>query len=382
MIAKTASGWQKTTPPTRSFSALWRRLRGGELTPYRAAASIGLGLFIGCLPVYGLHFPLCALVCWPFRLDLVSCYLAANISNPLMAPVLLVGEVELGALVLTGSFVPWDIARAQKTGVMGFAGEAALGAVLAGCLLGTIGGCAAWHVVRRLRERRHSSGANRFEAAIAKTIGRYRKLPRGHRVYVSAKLRLDPVLRCLVDLNENLGRVLDLGAGRGQLGLCLYELGLVRSLLGYDSDPSKVQVARQAAGDDAVFECEDVRHCEIPASDTLLVIDLLHYLPPDDQTTLLDRLARAVPSGGRLILREVDSRAGMRARLTRWAERIGRFLGVNRGPAMAFPRIQQIVEGLRSCGLDCRIESASQGTPLANSLIIARRRESSGRKTL
>jgi uncharacterized protein (DUF2062 family) len=37
---------------------LWQRLRGTPGSKARAAAAVALGLFIGCQPVYGLHFVL------------------------------------------------------------------------------------------------------------------------------------------------------------------------------------------------------------------------------------------------------------------------------------------------------------------------------------
>ena len=49
------------------------------------------------LPLYGLHFPLCLAVCLPLQLDVVVAYLAANISNPLVAPFLVTAEVEIGS---------------------------------------------------------------------------------------------------------------------------------------------------------------------------------------------------------------------------------------------------------------------------------------------
>ncbi|MGH7328291.1 MAG: hypothetical protein ACREJX_08065, partial [Polyangiaceae bacterium] len=52
-----------------AFRAAWRRLRGGELTPARAAFSIGVGLAIGVTPLYGFHLPLVLAICLPLGLD-------------------------------------------------------------------------------------------------------------------------------------------------------------------------------------------------------------------------------------------------------------------------------------------------------------------------
>ena len=97
--------------------AIWDTLRGGELSPERLALSLWVGTFIGCQPIYGLHLVLCALVCLPLRLDVVLAYLAANISNPLLAPFLLFLEFEVGTNQFCGfssrnsraSFVVWKV---------------------------------------------------------------------------------------------------------------------------------------------------------------------------------------------------------------------------------------------------------------------------------
>ncbi len=83
-----------------ALRAAWQRLRGGQLTRGRAAASVGVGLFIGCFPLYGLHLPLCALVGLPLGLDVLVAYVATNVSNPLLAPLLLAAELKLGAWLL------------------------------------------------------------------------------------------------------------------------------------------------------------------------------------------------------------------------------------------------------------------------------------------
>jgi uncharacterized protein (DUF2062 family) len=139
---------------------LWRRLRGGEFSPLRLALSVAAGLFIGCQPAYGLHFPLCAAVCLPFKLDLVAAYLAANISNPLMAPFLVVLEVNVGSYLLTGQPAPFDVARAREAGVSGFVAQAVVGSLLVGAAVAAGGGLVAYVIARRYRSSDSPPPAN------------------------------------------------------------------------------------------------------------------------------------------------------------------------------------------------------------------------------
>ena len=80
---------RKKKPPKRSTRELlliaWHRLRGGELTPARAAFSVGIGILVGCTPFFGLHWLIVAVLCLPLRLDLAISYISTHIANPLVA---------------------------------------------------------------------------------------------------------------------------------------------------------------------------------------------------------------------------------------------------------------------------------------------------------
>src|SRR6188768_2654614 len=132
-----------------NWALIWRRLRGERQSPGRVASAVALGLFIGCLPVYGFHFILCLLVCLPLGLDLVLAYLLANISNPLVAPFLITLEVEIGSLLSTGRHAAFSLQRARETGVMGFVFQAALGSVFVGAALAALGGAIAFVIARK-----------------------------------------------------------------------------------------------------------------------------------------------------------------------------------------------------------------------------------------
>jgi uncharacterized protein (DUF2062 family) len=126
----------------------WRILRGRN-TPGRLSLSIALGVFIGCLPTYGLHIWLCLAVCLPLRLDAVAAYFAANISNPFVAPFLIFAEIETGSYLLRGVAAPLSIEGVRRLGVGGFLGEAALGSLVVGGALAIFFGALAWLVTRR-----------------------------------------------------------------------------------------------------------------------------------------------------------------------------------------------------------------------------------------
>ena len=352
---------------------IWRRLRGTRQSPARIALAVALGLFIGCLPVYGLHIFLCAAVCLPLGLDLVLAYLVANISNPLIAPFLVTLEVEIGSLVTTGQHAAFGVERAKQTGIFGFVRQAAVGSVFVGSALAALGAGIAFFVAKRRQEPANDDPEAELEAAIERTIARYADLSRGDRFQVIGKLRLDPLTKMLAALPRALGHVLDAGAGRGQFGLLLLELGAARSVSGFDADSRKVAAARVAAGASAAFEVRDLLDLPREPADTLLLLDVLHYLPIVEQDQLLAEAARRV-AHGRILVRELDAAPGARSWVTRSMERLAELSGWHRGRARRHYRpIAEIVTLLTALGFECSTQGASEGTPFGNVLVVAER---------
>ena len=370
----------------RNWLRIWRRLRGERQSPARVALAVALGLFIGCLPVYGLHFVLCLLICLPLGLDLVLTYLVANISNPFVAPFLITLEVEVGSLLSSGKHAAFTLERARETGILGFAFQAALGSVVVGLVLAAMGSAVAYAIARKRRATdpvaRDDAPESEQAAAMERTIRRYRTAPIGDRIYVAMKLNTDPLTSLLAALPGALGRVVDAGAGRGQFGLFLRELGRCSELFGFDSDARKVDVAKRAGEGAANFETLDLLDLPERALDTLLLIDVLHYLPLAEQDELLRRAARSV-TNGRIVIRELDAGAAgehpngsgaARSAVTRGFEWLAKLSGYNRGRAGRHYRpARQIVDQLTSSGFSCEVSGASEGTPFANVLIVAAR---------
>jgi uncharacterized protein (DUF2062 family) len=125
----------------------WRRLRGGELTPRRAALSVAVGLVIGMTPAYGLHLLLVVAVCVPLRLDTGVAYLAANISMPFIAPFITFAEVETGALLLHGRFMAISPSGLKAAGIGTLVAELASGTAVLAPATGALGGALAYAFV-------------------------------------------------------------------------------------------------------------------------------------------------------------------------------------------------------------------------------------------
>jgi uncharacterized protein (DUF2062 family)/SAM-dependent methyltransferase len=355
----------------------WVRLRGGELTPGRAASSVAVGLAVGVTPLYGMHFWIVVAICVPLELDAALAYLAANISLPFISPFLLLAEVELGAWARTGHAMALTADEAKRRALGELVKELAVGTAMFSPLVAVLGGAITWMVAARaLRKKEETPLAK----AIARVAGRYAAGRRAAYHYVRGKLGSDPVAGRIASLGgpwvadvAPLGEVVDVGCGRGQLAVLLLEAGRASHVRGVDWDARKVEDARRAAkGLPAEFEAGDMREAPVGACDTVLFVDVLHYLTDAEQDAVLGRAADAARA--RVLVRELDPDRGWRSVVTRTQERITTSLGYNRGARVNVRSIDALAAPLRARGFDVRVSPCWGGTPFANVLLVAERK--------
>ena len=211
-----------------------------------------------------------------------------------------------------------------------------------------------------------------FEDAAREVAALYR--PRAAHWYVRSKLGMDPVARALVELGctKGFGEVIDIASGRGQVALLLHLTGVATAVRGIDWDEDKVAIATLAgAGLPRVsFAQADVRAAKLPSADTVLLIDILHYLTREEQDALLVRAARA--ARGRVIVRDVDPDRGASSVLTQSWEWVTTTLGYNRGARVAPRSFVEITALLEAEGLVVSRELCS-ARGMSNVLLVAER---------
>lgn len=380
----------------------FRDLQGEDLTPARLGAAVAIGLFIGSLPVFGLHLVLVLAVCLKLRLHAVLSYAAANISNPFFAPILITAEVQVGGRVRTGTWLRLDREiEAGYRALFDFAGYMIVGAPLVALALAIAGFAltVAFVSLKRafrpvppvLPPYRLPPDAPAWLVAAEHVASRYASpestsaAEKSQFHYVRIKLSVDPIARLIADIEGEregaLGDVLDIGTGRGQLPILLCELGRAKSAHGVDWDASKIDFARHAAEARpdgrapvaATFAREDARRFEAEPADTVLLIDLLHYFTIEEQDAILDNAADHVRPGGRLLVREADTERGWRSFATLLEEKIFTTLRFNRGERVRFRPAREIASRLEARGFRSEIVPAWGSTPFSNVLVVARR---------
>jgi uncharacterized protein (DUF2062 family) len=145
-------------PVRRRLAALLHHLRTEHTEPARLGWAVALGLFVGVLPLYGLHLVLCVALALVLGLNKATIVLASQISLPVFAPVLVAGGITLGEWLRYGHHRPVGLADARDFlgGVALLAGalpdrflSCLLGDALIGVALGALGGVLTWGWARR-----------------------------------------------------------------------------------------------------------------------------------------------------------------------------------------------------------------------------------------
>jgi len=215
----------------------------------------------------------------------------------------------------------------------------------------------------------------------------------GHTPYHFArgKLSQDPVFFALLaqGLLPRQGRLTDLGCGQGSLLAILVAAREAHAagdwpadwpappdaleLQGVDLRPAAVRSAAIALGDRAQVVAGDIRTFDIPRSDAIAILDVLHYIDADAQRQVLERCHAALAPGSRLLLRVGDAAAGWRFAVTSLGDRIITMLRGSIGPRFCCRTAAEWQALLESIGFVARMQPMSEGTPFANVLFVATR---------
>lgn len=227
----------------------------------------------------------------------------------------------------------------------------------------------------------------------------YRQAGRFAWHFAQGKLGRDPVFHAMFERGHLRGRthMVDIGCGQGLLASLMlaaqapefqqdwpvhwHRLPTDMAYTGIDLMPKDIARAEVAlrpivAGVGArrvQLICADMRATPLPACDLVVILDVLHYVPHDDQVTVLREVAQALAPRGRLLLRVGDANQRRGFAISQWVDRTVTRIRGHRAAPIYGRALPDWIRLLETVGFAVRPEPMSQGTPFANVLLVADR---------
>jgi uncharacterized protein (DUF2062 family)/SAM-dependent methyltransferase len=349
--------------------------------PGRDAAALGVGIFIGCSPFYGFHLILVWSVGWLLRLNRLKMYLAANISNPLLSPVLVLSEIQAGAWARRQEFHELSLSAIRTTSVWEYGGDLLLGSVIVGGILGLAIAAATYA----------TAGVSRRGDPLAPLWVRasdpYLPFSITAWEFARGKLRGDPIYRATAatGLLRHGGTLVDVGCGQGLTlsilvhGQRLWDEGgwpvdaspppRFAKLVGIELRTRVARLAQQALGPAVEVLSSDARTIMPREADAVLFFDVLHMMPVEDQERVIAAASNALLPGGTLLIREADRDGGWGFRVVRIGNRLKAILAGNWRQQFQYRTMDAWVSLVTRHGLQVAVRPMSEGTPFANLLV-------------
>jgi uncharacterized protein (DUF2062 family)/trans-aconitate methyltransferase len=367
---------------SRLRRVVWElRTEGGG--PAREGAAIGIGAFIGCSPFYGFHLLLCLAIGWCLGLNRLKMYLAANISNPFVAPFLILTELQTGAWLRRGELHSLTLDAVRNTDPWSFGADLIVGSLVVGGVLGALAGTATYFMSRAGHDDPW------FVALAARAADRYVSTSITAWEFARGKLRGDPLYRTVLSgcALPSGGILVDVGCGQGLMLALLAECeassragtwpstwppaAVFDRLVGIETRPRVASIARQALGAAASIVEGDARAHVPRGARVVLFFDVLHMMPAADQEHLLKSTAALLDDGGMILIREPDAGSGWRFTAVRAGNRAKALLTGNWRQTFHFRTAKEWTGCLARLGFHVDVRAAGEGTPFANVLFVA-----------
>lgn len=371
-----------TRPRLSGLRRVVWELRTEGVGPLREAAAIGLGVFIGCSPLYGFHLLLCVVIGWCLGLNRLKMYLASNVSNPFMAPLLVLTELQTGAWLRRDQLHSLTLDAVKSVDPWSFGADLILGSLLIGGVLGFLSGTVTYLVART------GNDDPWFVALARRAADRYVSTSITAWEFARGKLLGDPLYRTVLTecALPSGGTLVDVGCGQGLMLALLAECetawragtwspswpspAVFDRFVGIETRPRIAAIARLALGEVATIVDGDARRSVPAGSRVVLFFDVLHMMPVADQEQLLAFTAKVLAPGGMILIRESDAAAGWRFFVVRAGNTVKSMLTGNWRQTFHFRTAKDWIACFTRLGFHVDVYGTGGGTPFANILFV------------
>lgn len=345
---------------------------------------MGLGAFIGCSPFYGFHLLICWVAGWFLGLNRLKMYLAANVSNPLVAPFLLLAEVQTGAWLRRGLLHSLDPAAIEWLTI---GADLLIGSVIVGAAIGASTAAVTYATFRR------SLVDDRFMEIARRASDRYVGASITAWEFARGKLGGDSMYRQTVSagLLPRGGTLMDVGCGQGLMLSVLIEARRTfdagswpfewpepprfTKLIGVELRRRAARLAERVLDGSAQIVQADINDYPSAECDAILLFDMLQMMPGDRQDALIASMAACLRTGGVMLVREADARAGWRFHGVRVGNRLKAIVSGAWRQKFHFRSSDEWMAGLERAGLETTAVAPEDGRPHANVLFRAVKRD-------
>ncbi len=347
----------------------------------REAAAVGVGFFIGCTPFFGFHLLLVFVAGWLLRLNRLKMYVAANVSNPLFAPFLVLLEIQTGAFLRRGTLHSLTVDTLRATDPWTFGLDLLFGSVVVGLAGGVAVAAATYPMSRRRGE---------LDDVLMAAADRYLKGGIVAWEFARGKLRGDPIYREVLGggVLTSGASLVDIGCGQGLTLAALAEARrraaagrwpegvtappVFEKLTGVELRPRIAQLAASALEEEATIHTGDAAKMSIPPASAILLFDVLHMVSTAEQDALLRVLKEKLQPNGVILVREANAAAGTAFRFVRFGNRLKAIVTGNCRQRFAFRSAEEWERVFLALGFTSQVRDMSSGTPFANVLFILR----------
>lgn len=199
--------------------------------------------------------------------------------------------------------------------------------------------------------------------------------------YMRVKVRMEKNYLPIHQLLPKQGKILDIGCGYGFMAYMLHFVSPQRDVTGIDYDDDKIATANRCfSKDDTInFIDTDILEFAFDNYDAIILSDILHYLQPAEQKSVVEKCFKHLNIGGTIVIRDGNKDLEGRHRGTKVTEFFStKFFGFNKtsDTGLSFLSSSSIKELAAANNMECKIIDQTKYT--SNIIFVIKHIENSG----